>query len=261
MDAELFARFGEMESRHWWFRARREIILGVLDRLAPEGSRLLDVGCGTGFFLERAHRRYLTAGVDPSPIAMAMCADRALTGVCPGSATDLSSVGDDRFDLVTLLDVLEHVEDDVRALRSAASVLKPGGHVVVTVPAFQFLWTAHDDLNHHWRRYTRRRLRTALEEGGFHVEQLTYFNCYLFPLAFVERLAKRLLRLDTGELSLPPAPVNAAMERIFRAEQHRLKQGRDFPVGLSVLGVGRAVPAIVSHRTSERAETRMSESA
>ena len=249
MDAALFTRFGEVESRHWWFVARREIILAVLDRLVPIGSRLLDVGCGTGFFLERARERYATAGVDPSPIAIAMCADRALSGVRLGTATDLSSFGAERFDIVTLLDVIEHVDDDTGALRAAASVLEPGGHVVVTVPAFQFLWTTHDDVNHHRRRYTRRRLREALESGGFAVEQITYFNCYLFPLALVERLAKRLLRLKGGaDLSLPPAPVGAIMQCVFRAELPRLGHGKGFPVGLSVLGVGRLAAEMLPHR-------------
>ncbi|HEU6450447.1 MAG TPA: class I SAM-dependent methyltransferase [Gemmatimonadaceae bacterium] len=240
MDAELFARFGEVESRHWWFAARREIVLGIIRRLAPDGACLLDVGCGTGYFLERARDHYSTAGVDPSPIAMAMCAGRKLTGVRSGSATDLSSFGDERFDIVTLLDVIEHVDDDVCAIRSAASVLRPGGRVVVTVPAFQFLWTAHDDINHHRRRYTRHRLGAVLGAGGFRVEQLSYFNCYLFPLALVERLGKRILRLDGGaDLSLPPARVNALLQRIFRSEQNRLRRGGTFPVGLSVIGVGR----------------------
>lgn len=240
MDAELFARFGELESRHWWFVARREIVLGVIASHVQSGARLLDVGCGTGFFLDRARESYSTAGVDPSSIALAMCERRRLEDVKQGSATDLSSLHGERFDLVTLLDVIEHVDDDISALQAARATLVPGGHIVVTVPAFQFLWTAHDDLNHHRRRYTKHRLRTALEASGFDVVHITYFNCYLFPLAFLERIGKRLLRLDGGpDLSLPPTLLNRAMRVIFGAERQRLEKGRSFPVGLSVLAVGR----------------------
>lgn len=240
MDAELFARFGEIESRHWWFLARREIVLAVIARFARPHASLLDIGCGTGFFLERARTLYSAVGVDPSPIALSMCAGRKLGEVKEGSATDLSAFDGQRFDLVTLLDVIEHVDDDVAALRATSGVLAPGGHVVVTVPAFPFLWTAHDDLNHHQRRYTKQRLKSALEASGFRVERLTYFNCYLFPLAVMERIGKRLLHLDGGaDLALPPELINRTMRRVFAAERHWLDRGASFPVGLSVLGVGR----------------------
>lgn len=240
MDAEVFRKFGELESRHWWFGARRDIVLAIVARFTPPGARLLDVGCGTGYFLERARERYQVSGADPSPIAIRMCAERGLTEISASDAADLSQVAGKPFDVVTLLDVIEHLDDDVAALNAAASALTEDGKVVVTVPAFQFLWTRHDDINHHRRRYTRVRLRSALEAAGFKVEQVSYFNSYLFPLALVERLGKRVLGLDRGaDLALPPAPINALMARVFRAERSRLAGGKGFPLGLSVLGVGR----------------------
>lgn len=239
MDAELFVRFGEVESRHWWFLARRDILLGIAARYAQPGARLLDVGCGTGFFLDRARERFNVIGVDPSPIALAMCAARNLPSVRNGTASDLSTVADERFELVTLLDVIEHLDDDVSALRAARAVLVPTGRVIVTVPAFQLLWTVHDEANHHRRRYTKRTLRRALELGGFKVEHITYFNSYLFVFALVERLTKKLLRARRdAELSLPPAPMNRAMRTIFAAEGRRLERGLGFFAGLSVLAVG-----------------------
>jgi 2-polyprenyl-3-methyl-5-hydroxy-6-metoxy-1,4-benzoquinol methylase len=240
MDDSLFQRFSEIEACHWWFVARREIVLSVIARLVAPGARLLDVGCGTGYFLERAQDLYEAAGVDPSPIAVEMCTRRHLQSVVLGSATDLSAFDGERFDLITLLDVIEHVDDDVLALRTASSKLERGGRLLVTVPAFQLLWTSHDDVNQHRRRYTRGQLRKAMKSAGLRVEQLSYFNSYLFPIALVERLTKRVLRLDHGaDLSLPPAVVNAAMTRIFSMERHRLQRGSTFPVGLSVLAVGR----------------------
>lgn len=240
MDPQLFAMFRALEERHWWFVARREILFTLATSLAPSGATLLDVGCGTGFFLAQAKEHFTVVGLDPSPIAVALCGELGLDCVSPGSATDLSSVGDQRFDIVTLLDVIEHVDHDVVALRAAADALRPGGRVIVTVPAFQFLWSAHDDVNHHRRRYTTSSLRTAMRQAGLEPMYLTYFNCYLFPIAFGERLAKRALGLDKGaDLSLPPTIVNTTMRRIFLAERSRICSFRTFPVGLSVLAVGR----------------------
>ena len=240
MDPQLFAMFRVLEERHWWFVARREILFALAKSLAPPRAALLDVGCGTGFFLARAKEHFAIVGVDPSPIAIQLCDDLGLDCVLPGTATDLSSVSEQHFDIVTLLDVIEHVDDDVAALRAAADALRPGGRVIVTVPAFQFLWSAHDDVNHHKRRYTTNGLGTAMRRAGLEPIYLTYFNSYLFPIAFVERLAKRALGLDKGaDLSLPPTIVNAAMRRVFLAERSRLCSFRTFPVGLSVLAVGR----------------------
>jgi ubiquinone/menaquinone biosynthesis C-methylase UbiE len=240
MDPQLFAKFRALEERHWWFVARREIVIALATKLAPHQATLLDVGCGTGFFLARAKQHFSVVGLDPSPVALALCSDIGLDCTMLGTATDLSGVGEQRFDIVTLLDVIEHVDDDVAALRAAAGVLKPGGRVIVTVPAFQFLWSGHDDVNHHKRRYTRRGLEKAMRQGGLDQLYLTYFNCYLFPMAVGERLAKRALGLDKGaDLALPPRIVNAAMQRIFLAERSRVSKLRKFPVGLSVLAVGR----------------------
>jgi SAM-dependent methyltransferase len=240
MDPQLFAKFRALEERHWWFVARREIVFALAARLAPRQATLLDVGCGTGFFLARAKERFTVVGLDPSPVALELCRDIGLDCIVPGTAGDLSKIGEQRFDIVTLLDVIEHVDDDVAALRAAAGALKPGGSVIITVPAFQFLWSGHDEVNHHKRRYTRSALEAAMKRGGLDPLYLTYFNCYLFPMALSERLAKRALGLDKGaDLSLPPTVLNATMQRIFLAERSRVCNFRRFPVGLSVLAVGK----------------------
>jgi SAM-dependent methyltransferase len=240
MDPQLFAMFRALEERHWWFVARREILFALATSLAPARASLLDIGCGTGFFLAKAKEHFAVTGLDPSPIALGLCRDLGLDCVLLGTATDLSTVGEQRFDIVTLLDVIEHVDDDVAALQAAAGALRPDGRVIVTVPAFQFLWSAHDDVNQHKRRYTTSGLGAAMRRAGLIPIYLTYFNCYLFPIAFGERLAKRALGIDKGaDLSLPPTIVNAAMQRIFLAERSRIRSFRTFPVGLSVIAVGR----------------------
>ena len=241
MDEILFDTFAEVEDRHWWFLARREIVCAVAQRVLPEGSKVLDLGCGTGFVLERLQERYRANGLDLSPIALELCRKRGLSQVSLGSPEDLSAVEGCRFEGVFLLDVLEHLDDDAKALRHISQVLAPGGAVIITVPAFPFLWSRHDEINQHRRRYTRATLSDALRRSGFQLEQIGYFNSYLFPLAVAARVAGGLLgRVAPGGLGVPPAPLNALLRRIFASERSRVVNGRGgFPFGVSLLAVGR----------------------
>ncbi len=243
MDVSLFRTFSEVEQHHWWFQARREIVLAVAEGLLPDRTRVLDVGCGTGYVLERLQQRYEAFGLDVSPVALELCRDRGLGRIARGGAEDLSSVAGSRFGGVFLLDVLEHLNDDVEALVRLREVLIPGGVVIITVPAFMFLWSPHDEVNEHRRRYTRRELSGVLTRAGFEVERTTYFNASLFPLAAVVRLGGRVLGTQgSGGLRVPPRPLNTALRRIFAAEKRwltRAKGGCSFPFGVSLLAVGR----------------------
>jgi SAM-dependent methyltransferase len=243
MDPSLLTTFAAVERNHWWFLARREILLAVLERHLARGAAVLDVGCGTGFCLEALHSRYDTWGVDPSAVAVRMCHDRGLRNVFPGSATNLSAVADRRFGAALFLDVIEHLDDDTEALRLARELLAPGGIVVVTVPAFMSLWSHHDVLNEHRRRYVRRTLDATLRAAGFAIERLSYFNCLLFPFAAADRLLGRITSRKTeARLGVPPRALNRLMQRVFAAEKHQLVSGdgnRSFPFGLSLLAVGR----------------------
>lgn len=243
MEDTLFSTFAEVEDRHWWFLARREIVCAVAQRALPVGSRVLDLGCGTGFVLERLQQRYRAYGLDVSHIALELCRKRGLSQVSLGSPEDLSAVDGCRFQGVFLLDVLEHLDDDTAALRQISEVLSPGGAAIITVPAFMFLWSRHDEINQHRRRYTRRTLADLLHRSGFQLEQVSYFNSYLFPLAVAARLAGGLLgQYAPGGLGVPPAPLNALLRRMFVSERSRLirSNGRGgFPFGVSLLAVGR----------------------
>ena len=242
MDPSLFTTFATVERSHWWFTARREIVLSVAERFVPDGAAILDVGCGTGYFLEGAQLRYDAWGVDPSPVAVELCRARGLDRVVQGSAYDLAAVADHRFAALFFLDVIEHLDDDARALREGVRVLAPGGVVVVTVPAFMFLWSEHDVVNQHRRRYRRPQLAALLGAAGLAVERLTYFNFYLFPLATADRLASpRAHRRVEAELTVPRPWVNRLMGETFRSERHRVADParNAFPFGLSLLAVGR----------------------
>lgn len=238
----MFAAFARVERTHWWFGARREIVLAVLERHVAPGGRILDVGCGTGFFLEAARERYDVWGVDPSATAIELCRRRGVTQVMEGSAAVLPV--DPPFDAVLFLDVLEHLDDDRGALGEARRVLRPGGVVLATVPAYMALWSDHDVVNQHRRRYTRGALAECLRSAGLTIRQLTYYNTLLFAPAAAERLWRRATGRRSDELlHVPPPRVNRAMRRIFAAERGPLTRSpspREFPFGLSLLAVAQA---------------------
>lgn len=225
---------------HWWFVARREIIVDIIEsrlRLAP-ASKILDVGCGVGGTLVSLSDRYEVYGTDTSSLAIEFCRKRGLKNVFECSLRGFP-LADMEFDLIMLLDVIEHVDDDQELLSEAFRRLKKGGVVLVTVPAYQFLWTRHDDLNHHKRRYVAGRLRSVLLNSGFLVDRLSYFNTLLFPLAFVTRLLHKML--DSGsqsELSIPPSFFNNTLRAIFSLERLFLRR-LSFWFGLSILAIAR----------------------
>ena len=152
---------------------------------------------------------------------------------------DLAEVADRHYDLIGAFDVIEHIDDDAAVLASIAAKLKPGGKFVMTVPAHQWMWTAHDVVNHHKRRYSRRSLRTLIERSPMKLERLGYFNSLLFPLALAQRAASKLRGREDADVKLPAAPLNAALETVFRAERHLV--GRlPLPPGLSLFAVASA---------------------
>ncbi|MBI2620376.1 MAG: class I SAM-dependent methyltransferase [Ignavibacteriales bacterium] len=238
MDERLYEEFFELEDRHWWFIARRSIIgKWIRDELRlPPGSSVLDVGCGTGGILADLSSEYQTCGTDTSPKAIELAQRRGVANVhCCTLAT--FPFPDRRFDLITLLDVIEHVDDDVGLLTSALHLLRENGKILVTVPAYQFLWSRHDDLNHHRRRYTLGGLRRTMKQAGLHVERGTYFNTLLFLPALVQRLASRFSNINQDSLlDLPSAPLNSFLKSVFRLEQYIIPSV-SLPFGLSILAV------------------------
>lgn len=235
-----------MEDLHWWFVGRRRILLEVLNRyLAPNGSqtrRILDVGCGTGTMLTYLASFGKAEGVDIDEEAIGYCRDRGLQNVRLGEASSLP-FGDGSFDLVTALDVVEHLDDDVAAFREMKRVLRPGGQILVTVPAHRFLWGDQDEVNMHKRRYSARELRDRLVESGFDVLRISYMNAILFaPIAAV-RLARRLehrLRpriQPQSDFRYPaPGPVNFLLAAVFGAEGPILRR-MNIPFGVSILAL------------------------
>jgi SAM-dependent methyltransferase len=149
---------------------------------------------------------------------------------------ELKGVPERTYDLVAILDVLEHVEEERAALASMAQRLRPGGRILLTVPAHPWMWSAHDEVNHHKRRYTKKSFRAAVADAGLKLELLTYFNSLLFPVAAAARLAGRASGNKDSDDALPPAPLNTLLERIFRTEAYAI--GRlPFPPGVSLAAI------------------------
>ena len=236
----------DVDEHHWWYRGRRRIIRAELDRLPlPAAAEILDAGCGSGRTLEELVRYGHVCGIELSPQAAEMARGRGAFDVRIGRLEELPWEAA-TFDLITCLDVIEHTPDDRVTLRELCRVTKPGGWLLVTVPAYQGLWSQHDEANHHFRRYVRGTLRAAAVQAGWHVERMTSFNSVLLAPAAAVRLAqRRKLRRANGDaeytpdLQIGPAWLNGVLERPLQAEASWLGRGHTLPAGLSLLAVMR----------------------
>lgn len=240
MNEPEYERMFRNEDHYWWFVSRRELVLDLVARLprgAGDGRWFVDVGCGTGATAAALSRFGRVIGVDFSPLALECCRRRGLTQVVRGQAEAIPLV-DGCADAIVATDILEHLDDDARALAEFFRVLKPGGHAVITVPAYRFLWSEHDDALMHKRRYLARQLITRAAVAGFQVTSSGYALCFLFPLA-LGRLLKpkaRSNRPPEAQLKSVPPWLNALLVRFQRLETRLLRHVR-LPWGLSVVAV------------------------
>jgi SAM-dependent methyltransferase len=240
MDDRLMQAMLDLDEHHWWYRGRRRIVDAELARLPlRRGARILDAGCGSGRMLQELERYGQVSGIELDPQAAELARSRGHGEVRVGSLEGLPW-DSHSFELITCLDVLEHTPDDRRTLTELRRVCAPGGWLLLTVPAYQALWSLHDEANHHFRRYGRRALRHAASEAGWSLRGLTSFNSILLAPAALVRLAQRGRRPDERyrpELERSPAWLNALLERPLRAEAWWISQGRTLPAGLSLLAL------------------------
>jgi SAM-dependent methyltransferase len=226
------------DRRHWYFRGRLAVVLAVLERvMPPPPRRLLDIGCGTGNVLHALARFGEAVGVERNPELRAVGAAAGLD-IRPGSLPDAIPVAEAWADVVLLLDVLEHLDDDRAGLAGARRALRPGGIMIVTVPAYGWLWSGHDEVLGHRRRYTAKTLRHTMNAAGLIVQHVGYFNATLFPAVAGVRLVKRWLGRGGHDLQRRSPRVNRALERLVALERHVVVRP-GLPFGTSVLAVAR----------------------
>jgi SAM-dependent methyltransferase len=241
MKSELLEKQAALEQVHWWFVARRRILDRVVASLdLPFGARILEAGCGTGGNLPMLARHGEVFAFDVSETARHYATASGCAQVALGELPCQIPFAGGGFDLIMLLDVLEHIEDDGAVLRVLKSRLKPGGRLLITVPALPSLWSYHDDQHHHFRRYRKAELATRVLEGGFELTTVSYFNTLLFPLVGAVRFVRKLSgAVFSDDLVLPPPWLNGLLTRIFAVERH-LVRNISLPIGVSLMAVARA---------------------
>jgi SAM-dependent methyltransferase len=242
MHKEFYAEYFKIEDKHWWFIGRRQIFLQILDKyLGRRGSartrRVLDVGCGTGTMIGHLARYGQAEGIDMDAAAVAFCHQRGVTAVQQVTGLPLP-FADGTFDLVTALDVLEHIDDDRAMLRELYRILRPGGFFLLSVPAYPFLWGPQDDISNHKRRYVAPEIRERLTTTGFRVARLSYFNTLLFPIIAAVRVLRPYKPGSTDLKSdftmTKPGPINTLLGRLFALEAPLVRRG-NLPFGVSIL--------------------------
>lgn len=246
MDPAYEQKYYRIEQRHAWSVGRRDLVLAMLRAAgARPGQSVLDVGCGGGLLVRALHDAGYepVVGLDMSPAAVASAAEQGIGGVRLGDGCAIDAP-DASFDYVVASDVLEHILDEGRALHEWWRVVKPGGLVLVYVPAFSFLWSAHDVVNHHFRRYSRSQLQSVLLGSGFTIDRIGYWNSALFaPTLLVRMVARMQIRGKAMEseddfIDLNPL-TNGAVTQVLLAENRLIEAGFDPKVGVSVYAVAR----------------------
>ncbi len=246
MKHEEYERMYRFEDRYWWFVARRHLITSLLGTHYPQDGRLqiLDIGCGTGAMLDELAPFGHVVGADFSPEALQFCVTRGVGADLARADVRRLPFADASFDIVTAMDIVEHIDDDKAAACEIFRVLRPGGRLLVTVPAFESLWSEHDEALHHHRRYTVPHLKDLFQRVGLTVDKVSYTVTSLFPAIWLFRQISNLLpkQRENGEKKANlinfSAPVNAALLSLSQWET-RLVHRRNLPFGVTVVCVAR----------------------
>jgi SAM-dependent methyltransferase len=241
MQQHTYAIMNRVEDTHWWYVGRRAILEsfleGIIEKSKIENSKILDVGCGTGGNLEMLEKFGAAEGVDVSDDALEFCKSKGLK-VHKGLAEKLP-FADESFDIVTALDVVEHLDDDIAGLKEMFRVTKTGGKSLIFVPAFMWLWGVQDDVSNHRIRYTKKQIVERLEKAGFKVERATYANWTFFaPILGGRTLMKITGIKPESENNVNVSALNGVFGKLFGAERFWLKNF-DFPFGVSIVVVAK----------------------
>jgi len=243
MDKALYDFDAKYQKENWWHISRIKIIETVIKKhiknLGQE-TEILDIGSGTGGnfkLLSRFTKNII--GMECNSYARELSQQKYDFQVTDGNLPDNIPFSDESFDLITLFDVLEHVDDDINSLKNILSKIKMGGHILITVPAYQFLWSGHDEINDHKRRYTLNELLAKMKKAGITIKYGSYFNTWLFPLIFAVRFIKSKISVlkDKEDTFLPPKPINSLLKLIMSSESLIIQNG-SCPFGVSIIALG-----------------------
>ena len=239
MERVIYDRIRTLEGSHWWFTGRRAILKGLIgDLKLPSKARIVEVGCGGGGNIEMLRQFGEVSAVEPDAPSRDYVSQRLGLAVQPGLLPDGLPFGPGGFDAVCAFDVVEHVDDDAGAVKGLVTLLDPGGYLVITVPAYGWMWSHHDVQHHHKRRYRRAQMEALVTDAGLDIVRASYFNAILFPAAAIVRLAKRLIGNTSADDAMPPRSINALLSQVFSAEAGWLRK-RPLPFGLSIIVIGR----------------------
>lgn len=234
MERIIYDRIRNLETEHWWFVGRRRVLEALIQRLAPPtGARILEVGCGAGGNIPLLQAHGEVVALEPDDESRAYVAGRFGIQVDGGLLPDGLPYAPESFDLICAFDVIEHVEEDAASIRALAGRLRTGGVLLTTVPAYQWMWSHHDVLHHHKRRYTLRRYRKLFAQSGLTIETAGYFNTLLFPVAAALRLVKRWRGDESADDAMPSRGLNRLLTKIFSLEAPFAAAGL-LPFGVSI---------------------------
>jgi len=238
MNPAAYLEMAETESRHWWFVGRRKILSRLIEALGlPKNARILEVGCGTGGNLEMLAKYGTLSALELDDTARGIAEKKTDNrfDIRPGHCPDAIPFKDQKFDLICMFDVLEHIEQDTETLSALKNLLSPNGRILLTVPAYQWMYGAHDKFLHHKRRYSVALLGRKMAAANLALIRISYFNTILFPLAALIRLKEKLFNSDTATgAQIPPAFINNLFRNIFGSERFLLER-INLPFGVSII--------------------------
>lgn len=241
MNENMYRLFYEIQKKHWWFVSKKKIVSdfveNILNTREKKENKILDVGCGSGLMLEKLSEYGTVYGMDFSDEAIKFSSEIYPGEIRKGSLPNAVPFEDAFFDLIVALDVIEHVDEDVLALKTIKTKLKTGGKAIITVPAYMFLWSKFDEINEHKRRYTVPDLKNKLEISGLKIRKISYYNTFLFPVVYLVRNINKLLKRNAeNEVAMPSRNINNLLKKIFSFESGILNK-MNMPFGVSIIAI------------------------